>query len=146
MTTQTLISDSQVLQARFAARLAASLTASTAMLPNDISERLRVARDQALGRARLARQAQAATAGSVLGVTRNGAAVLGHPGGWPRWVASMMPLVLLLVGLLSIGQLATHEQILAAAEIDTLLLADDLPPAAYSDPGFAEYLRSGPAL
>jgi hypothetical protein len=25
-----------------------------------------------------------------------------------------------------------------------VILADDLPPAAYSDPGFAEYLRSAP--
>ena len=27
------------------------------------------------------------------------------------------------------------------AEIDTALLVDDLPPAAYSDPGFIQFLR-----
>jgi Protein of unknown function (DUF3619) len=34
--------------------------------------------------------------------------------------------------------------VLAAAEIDAQLLSDSLPPTAYSDPGFAEYLRSTP--
>ena len=36
-----------------------------------------------------------------------------------------------------------HEQaeIRAAAEIDAALLADDLPPEAYGDPGFGAYLK-----
>ena len=29
----------------------------------------------------------------------------------------------------------------AAAEVDTALLSDSLPPAAFTDPGFSEYLR-----
>ena len=33
------------------------------------------------------------------------------------------------------------DQIRDAAEVDSALLADDLPPEAYSDPGFAEYLE-----
>ena len=28
------------------------------------------------------------------------------------------------------------------AEVDAALLTDDLPPAAYADPGFAQYLKS----
>ena len=28
-----------------------------------------------------------------------------------------------------------------AAEIDALLLSDDLPPGAYADPGFVEFLK-----
>ena len=35
-----------------------------------------------------------------------------------------------------------RRQVVAAAEIDAALLTDDLPPDAYSDPGFAEFLRS----
>ena len=31
------------------------------------------------------------------------------------------------------------------AEIDTALLVDDLPPAAYSDPGFVQFLRQSAA-
>jgi hypothetical protein len=33
---------------------------------------------------------------------------------------------------------------MAAAEIDAQLLSDTLPPAAYSDPGFAEFLKNNP--
>jgi hypothetical protein len=36
-----------------------------------------------------------------------------------------------------------NEQIAAAAEVDTALLSDNLPPSAFSDPGFAEFLRDG---
>ena len=52
--------------------------------------------------------------------------------------------MLLLVGLIAIDQWMTREQVLTAAEIDAQLLSDDLPPAAYTDPGFAEYLRGSP--
>jgi hypothetical protein len=49
---------------------------------------------------------------------------------------------MLVGGLLMIGHWSAREQVVAAADFDTQLLADDLPPSAYSDPGFAEYLRS----
>jgi hypothetical protein len=29
------------------------------------------------------------------------------------------------------------------AEVDTALLTDDLPPSAYADPGFVQFLRAG---
>ena len=51
-----------------------------------------------------------------------------------------MPLCLLVAGLLLIQHGQWYEQILAAAEVDTALLSDNLPPAAYGDPGFSEYL------
>jgi len=35
----------------------------------------------------------------------------------------------------------TQAQIDTAAEIDAALLSDGLPPAAYSDPGFGEFLK-----
>jgi hypothetical protein len=56
----------------------------------------------------------------------------------------VLPLVVLVAGLVAIDQWSTREQVLAAAEIDSQLLADDLPPDAYGDPGFAEFLRSPP--
>lgn len=102
-------------------------------LPHDISQRLRFAREQALRAARAtAMQAQAAA-------QRDGSMVLrGIP--WPWRVASLMPLLVLVVGLYLIGQLHRSQQIHAAAEVDAVLLADELPPAAYTDPGFAEFL------
>ena len=51
-------------------------------------------------------------------------------------------LVALLGGLLAIDHLQSRSQIDAATDVDSALLADDLPPQAYSDPGFLEFLRS----
>ncbi|MBU6258034.1 MAG: DUF3619 family protein, partial [Burkholderiales bacterium] len=94
---------------------------------------------------------QARTASAVVGVGASGAATLGRGFGgfdavWPLWqrLASVLPLALLVVGLYAIEHQAVKEQVVAAAEFDSQLLADSLPPAAYTDPGFAEYLRTAP--
>lgn len=128
------------LQARLALRLTARLTEQTAHLPHDLSERLRFAREQALERARAARLLAIAPAPAVQ--TSGRAAVLsGPPSVWLR-LASLLPLVVLAAGLVLIHHVNVQEEIAAAAEIDVALLADDLPPAAYLDPGFSEFLKS----
>lgn len=131
--------DAEALELRFASRLAAGLTERAAATPHDISERLRFAREQAVARARETRQAQAAP---VVVSAGRGAAVLGAPATWWHRVASVLPLLVLAAGLLLISERVANEQVEAAAEIDAVLLADDLPPEAYSDPGFAEYLKT----
>ena len=133
------------LEARVAARLAGLLTTQAQALPHDVNERLRFAREQALSRAR---QARLQTAGGTAVVATGGgtAALTGFSrlfGWWPQ-AASVLPLLVLVSGLLMIDRWVTREQVLAAAEIDAQLLSDTLPPTAYSDPGFAEYLRSAP--
>lgn len=135
---------SEVLQERLARRVAAALTEQQSVAPRrDIEERLRVAREQAIGRARLAIRSERAPA---VVATGGGAAALGGPGsaeGSPWWLrlSSLLPLAVLLVGLLLIDRHYTQSQIEAAAEVDAALLADDLPPEAYRDPGFAEFLK-----
>jgi len=57
----------------------------------------------------------------------------------------VLPLLVLVSGLALIDQWVVHQQVLDAAEMDAQLLSDDLPPTAYSDPGFVEYLRSAPS-
>ena len=133
------------LEARVAARLAGLLTTQAQALPPDVNERLRFAREQALSRAR---QSRLQTAGGAAVVATGGgtAALTGFSrlsGWWPQ-AASVLPLLVLVSGLLMIDRWVTREQVLAAAEIDAQLLSDTLPPTAYSDPGFAEYLRSAP--
>lgn len=132
------------LEARLAARLAAGLTTRAQGVPHDISERLRVSREQAVARARLARRTAPASEG-VVGVSRAGVATFGGFVPWWQRAASVLPLVVLVLGMVAIDHWSTREQVLAAADIDAQLLSDDLPPAAYSDPGFAEFLRSGPS-
>jgi len=67
---------------------------------------------------------------------------LGKGAPWWQRALGVLPLVLLVSGLVLIQQWSAHEQMMAAADIDAVLLADDLPPAAYTDPGFGEYLRT----
>lgn len=135
------LSEDSGIEARLAAQLAGALTLASQELPHDVAERLRIARQQALARAREVRVANPVAA---MAVSRSGAVTLG--GFWPRWqkAASLLPLVLLVAGFVAIDHWLTREQVLSAAEIDAQLLSGDLPPAAYSDPGFAEFLRSSP--
>ena len=127
----------ELLEPRVALRVAARLSEAAEVLPAGADERLRFAREKALERAR-ARRAEAAPA--LLG-PRGGAALLG--GGPSRWfkLASLLPLIALVGGLLLIGEWHSRQQVEAAAEIDALLLSDDLPPGAYADPGFVEFLK-----
>jgi hypothetical protein len=128
-----------VLEARVARRIAARLTQRTDELPHDISERLRVARQQAVERARQLRKLSTAPVWQAQG---NGSAVMSEPPSWWLRLASVVPLALLLVGLFVIQRTYLDQQISAAAEIDEAILTDDLPPQAYTDPGFAEFLKS----
>lgn len=134
-------SDNHALEARLGLRLAAGLTAGVERLPHDVNERLRFAREQALLRARETRLAAAA---DTVSVSAAGGLLLGSFAPWLQRAASVLPLLVLLGGLMMIEQWSTRERVLAAADVDTLLLADALPPNAYGDPGFAEFLRSEP--
>lgn len=130
------------LEGQFAERLIAHLSRGAEALPHDITERLRYSRERAVAsRSGVAVAVQAAPA-----VVHTGrvAAISGPPSFWLR-LASTLPLVVLVAGLVFIQQHHDLQQIAVAAEIDSALLADTLPPEAYTDPGFSEFLRSGDA-
>ena len=133
--------DRDGLEARFGVRVASMLGERAQSTAPDISERLRFAREQALSRAQAARrQVQAATAPVV--VSRGRSAALASPLGWWFKLGSAAPLALLVLGLAGIAHVHDKAQIAAVAEVDAALLSDDLPPDAYTDPGFAEYLKT----
>jgi len=137
------ITDPDGLEARFGIRVAAVLGERARETPPDISERLRFAREQALSRAKAARrQEQLAAAPAPVVVGRGRVAALAERTGWWVKLASAMPLAMLVFGLVAIDRAHDRDQIAAAAEVDAALLTDDLPPAAYSDPGFAEFLKT----
>jgi hypothetical protein len=131
---QTPTTDLDLLESRLAATLAAALREPTERMPAGVGERLRFAREQALERARASR-AQAATplGGAV--------AVLGRRGGWWPRVAALLPLAVLTIGVLTLVDASQRDQVQVASEIDAALLADDLPPSAYADPGFVAFLK-----
>lgn len=126
------------LEGQLALRLAGHLHRAADALPHDIGQRLRFARELAVQRAAAVRKTSAAT--SLLAQGRGEAALAGAPSWWLR-LASVLPLLVLVGGLVLIQRHHTLEQIRVAAEIDTALLADELPPTAYGDPGFSEYLN-----
>ncbi len=132
------------LESRFGLLVAARLSEGTEQLPHDVTERLRHARQVALAAHR-----HTATAVHVNAVAAgySSAATLSLGGGsrgksWWTSLAALVPLAALLLGLGMIEHSHLQDQIAAAAEVDTALLSDDLPPEAYSDPGFVEYLKT----
>ena len=132
------------LEGRVALGLTALLSERADDLPHDISERLRFGRERALAAARHQRRQEAAAVAGTVSASGRAAVMAGPPSVWLR-LASALPLVVLVAGLVLIQQHHDLEQIAAAAEIDSALLADELPPAAYRDPGFTEFLRSAEA-
>jgi Protein of unknown function (DUF3619) len=121
------------LESRLGLRVTDRLSEGAERLPHDVTERLRFARSLAVSRApRLAPQVEVYGSGKGL--------VLGSS--WWRPVASVLQVLALAGGLLLIGHVHSQAQISAAAEIDAALLSDDLPPEAYNDPGFVEFLKT----
>lgn len=128
------------LEARFGLRVAARLSEQAEALPHDITERLRVAREQAVARARPARAAASVTAASAGSLTLT----LGEGPGESWWwrFGALVPLAVLVAGLVAVNEWRSNEDIAATAEIDAALLSDAVPPSAYTDPGFAEFLKA----
>ena len=121
-------------------RVAARLDAGVAELPHDISERLRAARVQAVARRKVA----ALQPAHAVAVSAGGQAVLGGDEGFSFWrgVASALPLIVLAAGLVTIHVVQNERRASEVAEVDAALLTDDLPPAAYADPGFVQFLKT----
>lgn len=126
-------------QDQFGRQIAARLAAGSAELPHDVTERLRAARFQALSRRKPAALQAAAIS------SRGGQATLGlgdeDPSLW-RWIASAVPLLALALGLIAIHVVQNERRAVEVAEVDAALLTDDLPPSAYADPGFVQFLKS----
>lgn len=161
------------LEARFALRVSARLNQGANDLPHDIAERLRIARQQAVRAARPV-MAPATAAAPVLTPETALAPALQPAGGasgapqlvpmpmahgvgrehgrkpsespltWGWRLATTLPVLALLAGLWGINAYFKAEKVQAATDLDMQLLTDELPPDAYADPGFAEFLRSGP--
>jgi hypothetical protein len=126
-------------QDRFGLKLAARLSGSMDDVPHDVSERLRVARMRAL---ELRKNIKMRTAAVVLG--SGGAASLSFDNektGVLSKFASFLPLLALIAGLISINLIQNDDRANDLAEVDAALLTDVLPTAAFTDPGFAQFLK-----
>ena len=138
--TNTHLNNAQRPQDQFGRQIALRLSAGTSELSHEISERLRAARVRALSQ----RQLGARTASSVVASGGAAAMTFGDEGLslWRR-IASALPLIALAAGLIAINVIQNEHRASELAEVDAALLTDDLPPAAYADPGFLQFLKSG---
>ena len=110
-------------------------------LPYEVTERLRAARTRALSLRRIA-QPEMETAQDIQ--AQNGLLLLKFPSQFNMFfqtLGSVMPLLLLIVGLILIHDFHDTQTALELAEIDSALLTDDLPPTAYTDTSFLDYLK-----
>ncbi len=131
----------------YARRLTARLTHGNTELAYDITERLRAARMQALSkRKRPALQAvtQTATASQILvnGTNASLGGWGGEDGNWWRAIMSAIPLAALVIGLFVVNMEQDDATANEIAEVDAALLTGDLPPSAYADPGFVQFLKA----
>lgn len=129
-----------LLEEQFGRKIAARLCLASADVPHDISERLRIARSLALAKHREAQPASARYVNSSQGAATLTLGGNENIGLWGR-VASVLPLVVLLAGLIVINFVENDTRAKELADIDSALLIDDLPPSAYVDPGFTQYLK-----
>ena len=130
-----------ILQDRFALKTVSYLSTSASDLPHDISERLRAARAQAVAKRKIVK---IQTGGSTVNLGGSAAITWGSSDGLGWWgrIGSVMPLIALVVGMLTINSIQSDNRTREIAEVDAALLTDDLPPAAFSDPGFLQFLKT----
>jgi len=95
------------------------------------AERLRAARERALARQKLEPAHALALAGSAMGRFGWGGLAL----------RVLVPIVMLVVAVAAVHVWQQNQRIAEAEEIDAQLLADDLPPDAYLDRGFHNWLK-----
>ena len=139
--TKIQLTGSEQPQERFGREVARRLSAGTVELPYHITERLRAARTQALSK----RKNVGLQAAPAILVAGNSATLgLGGPGfSWWRQIAAALPLVVLVGGLVLIHSVQNEHRASEVAEVDAALLTDDLPPSAYADSGFVQFLKTG---
>jgi hypothetical protein len=107
-------------------------------MPTSSTNRLAVARKLALSRKK--------RRSSLFSSVRQGvlAGQLGNffnqPFSWLGRMGVAVPLVVLMVSLVSIYQFEKQQRINETADIDALVLSDELPLSAYLDHGFEAYL------
>ncbi len=122
-------------EVEFGYRIAHQLDLGTDALPNRITERLFMARQQALGH------------------HRRGAGLLGLPGVGHLTHDVLLPqlrillsVIVLLASVLGVYYWNQMTQADENSEVDAALLSDDLPPDAYLDHGFDTWLKDSGSL
>jgi Protein of unknown function (DUF3619) len=142
-----------ITQDQFAKALIARLDTAATDVSHDISERLRFARQRAVESQKLAQTQTVTQTAPAWQVQAGGSLAMGGGSGsgfgrfngfnfdfFSKW-SSLLPLLALVAGLFAINHFQSEMRAKDVAEIDSALLTDDLPPAAYADQGFGQFLK-----
>jgi len=126
---------------QFARQICRVLDLGTRSIEPVVAERLRAARERALQRQLVPAQARALSIAGAGGDA--GAAVLqsGWLGSGWRTLRTLLPILALLLGVSLAYYWNGFAQESVNEEIDSALLAGDLPPSAYLDRGFQAWLE-----
>lgn len=141
----------QLAAEQFARKITAHLSTGEAAMPYVVTERLRAAREQALAQRKrpaavLALRPEASSV--AMGTQSDRTVLLGSgdaPDNTPLWVRRLLtalPLVALVGALAFINADQDSRSIVDVAELDAALLTSELPPAAYTDAGFLQFLQT----
>jgi hypothetical protein len=124
----------------FGRRIAARLSDASDNVPHEISERLKAARMMALSKRNVLKLETASA------VVSSGPAASLQMGGesfnWWSRIGAVLPLIALIAGLMTIQLVQDDFWADEIASVDSELLTDELPPTAYTDPGFTQFLRT----
>ncbi|CCF98994.1 DUF3619 family protein [Ralstonia solanacearum] len=134
---------------RFAHAIRTALNESAGQLPPDVSDRLAAARRTALAHKKA--EAPQTVHSPVLALPGVGSMSLDVDGEAPstarkvlnllRRLGLLWPAIALVAGLAGIYQWQQQQRVDELAEVDTAMMLDDLPLAAYADQGFHQYLK-----
>jgi hypothetical protein len=125
---------------RLGHHFSAQLTLATPGLPHDIAERLRVARLRAIAERKPVLQSRLV---KNVQMNSNGTLTASPDEGLNLWsiLGSALPLLALVAGLMTIQWVQQDHFTSELAAIDSALLTDELPPDAYTDAGFVQFLK-----
>jgi hypothetical protein len=124
-------------------RIAAYLNQGNQQLPYEITERLRASRTRAIA-SRRANQFELKNADEIHMQTNGSLRMPFSPKAYDFYslIVSFIPLICLAAGLMLLYEFHNDQTALELAEIDSALLIDDLPPQAYTDPAFVDFLKN----
>jgi hypothetical protein len=126
---------------QFAQEIRKALDESTVRLPYRVSHRLELARRNALAHQRTSEVRVPAPSGALVTAGGPSAAQPEHTVWW-RLGVTLVPALVVAVGLMAISVWNETETADEIAEIDTAVLTDELPLTAYTDRGFGVFLKN----
>ncbi|HMW77126.1 MAG TPA: DUF3619 family protein [Rhodocyclaceae bacterium] len=122
---------------QFARRVGLALNQGLQEIPPAASRRLEAARHQALERQKLSQAQLALSTGAGAGWTL-------RFGSSHRYLRNILSISALLLGMWIAFYWHSHQYVTEIGDVDSALLADELPPEAFLDNDFFEWLKDSP--